>query len=722
MSFGNNRSRAGQRRGFGLHFATTPFILIAAALLLGAPRAALAQGHGVGIAKTCESPRKVGDVTICRIQVSYNDGFGDTLSITDVFDIVNPEVPGGETTIPFGSGGVRIETAEGNTTAETGGTLPVLIGPPGSTAFGLPGDDERGVVTFIQDVYVIVESDGSLVQDQANVSVIDLCDAPGTIGCSSIANIVQFTAASIVIHPDILIQKSASRDSVCPEGTDVTYNYQVTNIGDVDLCGLVQGPQDPCEGFELEVIDDTAPCMVPDPVLVNGFNMGDLDQDGLLNDAEEFDDDNGNGTWDPGEDWVDENDNDIRDPAETWFYQCTSPDVDATVINTGTATGVAIFAGEAIEGCIATDDDMAAVTVLPPPPCEIGGPTSVCEGTTHSYTAPPGLVYSWSTLDNCGVIQGASNLQSVSINFPNDGLCTVLLTVMDFNDPACEAMCVLPVTVNPPPPCVINGLIDEVCEGGQLTFSGPADMTSFLWGTIGGCGTIIGPNDLQMVTIMFPTVGSCTVQLYVTDTNGCSSGPCERVVTVNDNPIANPNNDAICEGGTGEICADASGGSGSYLYSWTGPGGFTSDLPCIMVSVAGDYCVVVTDANTDCVSVEECGTLTVNPNPPCSITPPLGSICEGGQGIFSGPAGADTYDWSTTCGTIIGPDDQQNVTIMFGDAGNCTINLTTTIADTKCTSTCSLPVEVNEIPEADPNDVTVCEGDSGEICANAIGG
>ncbi|MCP3948999.1 hypothetical protein, partial [Herbaspirillum sp.] len=280
------------------------------------------------------------------------------------------------------------------------------------------------------------------------------------------------------------------------------------------------------------------------------------------------------------------------------------------------------------------------------------------------------------------------------------------------------------LTVTPNPPCSITPPTTPICAGGQGVFSGPGGGNLvYAWSTT--CGTIVGPDDQQNVTIDFGAAGDCTVSLIVTvPGNPPCQTSCEIPVTINENPAADPNDETICEGESAEICANATGGSGNYTYSWTGPGGFTSDEACITVSDAGDYCVVVTDADTGCTSDEACGTLTVIANPPCSITPDSDDpVCAGDTRTYTGPGGANiVYAWSTDCGAIDGPDDQQSVTILFGDAGNCTIGLTTTIADTTCTSTCSLPVEVNEIPEADPNDVTVCEGDSGEICANAIGG
>ena len=82
--------------------------------------------------------------------------------------------------------------------------------------------------------------------------------------------------------------------------------------------------------------------------------------------------------------------------------------------------------------------------------------------------------------------------------------------------------------------------------------------------------------------------GDCTVNLTVTVSGNppCESS-CELPITINENPSADPNDAAICEGFSAEICANASGGSGNYTYAWTGPGGFTAITECIAVTVAG---------------------------------------------------------------------------------------------------------------------------------------
>ncbi|MHC5113593.1 MAG: DUF7507 domain-containing protein, partial [Planctomycetota bacterium] len=627
-------------------------------------------GHGVGVQAICLGPQCELETTECLFVVSYNDQFGDTTAILEAFDVVDPE--GAAIRVPAAPDSLNIESATGNTTAVPGpfGGV-ILIGPAGSTLNGLPGIPIDGEVVFTQNIYVIQEGDPDPLPHRASFLVMDLCDDPDTQGCSSLPALLQFPAATDIVHPQIMVEKSADPARVC-EGVDtsVDFTFTVTNIGDIglenvelvdSLCGIVAGP---------------------DSGDVNGNSILDLD--------------------------------------ETWIYTCTE------IINSTTMTSVTV-SGEA-EGetadCIDTDTLEFEIPGNPPPTCEIIGDDAVCVGGTLMFTGPPDMAsYSWSTVGGCGTIVGPADQQMVTIQFPNTGPCTVQLSVTDQN--GCdEGPCSLVVTVHPEPPCSITPPAGPNCEGGSGTFTGPAGLAGYLWETT--CGTIVGPNDQQSVTIMFGTAGPCTVTLTTTSgTTPPCVNECQIDFTVDENPTANPDNATVCEGGSAQICANPTGGSGNYACAWTGPGGPIAGTDCcITVSTAGQYCVVVTDTDTGCMSPEACGTLTVTPNPPCTITPPTTPICAGGQGVFTGPGGAGlTYLWSTDCGTIIGPNNQQSVTIEFGAAGDCMVNLTVTVpGQPPCETSCMIPVTINDPPSATPNTAAFCEGSFDEISANPTGG
>lgn len=137
------------------------------------------------------------------------------------------------------------------------------------------------------------------------------------------------------------------------------------------------------------------------------------------------------------------------------------------------------------------------------------------------------------------------------------------------------------------------------------------------------------------------------------------------------------NTNISCNGGNeGFIKLTISGGSGVYIYSWTGPNGFTATTSEIYGLKAGVYTCMVKDLN-GCI---------LTPSPSFTLTEPTvlsiastnsisddGSFsinCNGGTGwinitVSGGSIGKYKYNWSTTNGSgiINGQKDQNALTV-----------------------------------------------------------
>ncbi|MCH4552525.1 LamG-like jellyroll fold domain-containing protein, partial [Aestuariibaculum lutulentum] len=104
----------------------------------------------------------------------------------------------------------------------------------------------------------------------------------------------------------------------------------------------------------------------------------------------------------------------------------------------------------------------------------------------------------------------------------------------------------------------------------------------------------------------------------ITDSKGCStsatvtiSQPSQIAISI-DNKV-----DVICNGdNTGSINISATGGTGTFNYSWTGPAGFTSTSKDISGLINGMYIVTVTDSNncsaTKTVIIDQSPELTMD--------------------------------------------------------------------------------------------------------------
>jgi uncharacterized repeat protein (TIGR01451 family) len=289
----------------------------------------------------------------------------------------------------------------------------------------------------------------------------------------------------------------------------------------------------------------------------------------------------------------------------------------------------------------------ASVDVRELPACNIDGDDDVCVGNTKTYTTTVGAEYNrvWSASSNppgiCSFVGGNTG-GSVQINFNAAGTCTVKLVISDPADPTvCNTMCTYIVDVHPQPPCDIDGP-EVVCADGSI-------------------------------------------QKYFT--------------TVGDGY----NKQWSFESTPGGICAIIGPADG--------------DTVCVQFTGEGDCTVtlVVTDPDDP----EDCRTecdmdIEVREAPPCDIEGPGGQdpiteSCVGDTLEFSTPHyPAYEVTWSVgenppgTC-TILGPTDEGTVTVVFTDAGLCTLKLT--VVDPAnpdgCDATCELILTSNPLPPCD---------------------
>lgn len=245
------------------------------------------------------------------------------------------------------------------------------------------------------------------------------------------------------------------------------------------------------------------------------------------------------------------------------------------------------------------------------------------------YQVPSsGISYIWSN--------GATT-QTINVSPTQTTTYSVTVTAPDICDGGAAD---LTVTVFEGPDVNITGN-SEICKGESTVLTAnSATATNYIWSN---------GSTAQSITVS-PLVNT-TYFVTVTDANGCSSTAAKTVTTNPDLQVTLLPNE-ICEGSNLVITSTVNGGTPVYIYSWTGPNGFTSSSQSInrvgaTVSMSGLYSLTVTDSRgcSGTAGVQA----VVSPNPTLVATS-NSPVCFGDQiSLFATPSGgtpAFTYTWS----------------------------------------------------------------------------
>lgn len=313
-------------------------------------------------------------------------------------------------------------------------------------------------------------------------------------------------------------------------------------------------------------------------------------------------------------------------------------------------------------------------------PAACGGPnTGAVNATVSGGTSP--YTYQWS---------GPSSFSATTEDISSLAAGVYTLVARDANN--CSNTTVW--NVNPPGLFTITGVLSNyngfnvACRNGS---NGSIDVS-----VIGGTGPYTyawnGPGAYTATSEDIAGVVAGLYTFTVTDALGCSSAQSFTLSqttaiynTLTPAIAANGYNVSCFGGSNGSISASPGGGVGSFSYTWSGPGSFTSNSQNISGRIAGTYTLVVTDQN----SCSQSSSVTLTQPVQLSVNIGVNNqvSCFGGNNAratttVTGGVAPYTFSWNTVPvkTTAMATNlTAGSYTCTVTDANGCTANASVTI-------------------------------------------
>lgn len=333
-----------------------------------------------------------------------------------------------------------------------------------------------------------------------------------------------------------------------------------------------------------------------------------------------------------------------------------------------------------VNGCssgLLTFSSVTQVSVVPGPTLSVNSAT-ICQGESATLNVSGATNYTWQP--------GGSNASSVTFN----PLVTTIYTIT--GTPSGTANCISTATTNIDVNVAVPAFPTNngpICEGTTLNLNVAAAST-YTWNGPGGYVSNQQNPSIPNATTNENGVYSVTL----TSVSGCTTTASTSVTIV---PLPVPvvaNNGPLCSGQDLNLT-----GSGSTVYSWSGPNGFFSNLASPTITNAtpaatGIYNLI---AGVGSCTVAVSTNVIVNPSPTASMGY-SGAACAGLPMTLTGNGGT-TYSWQGPGG--FSSSDQNPVFISnVGNSGTFSLTVADAIG---CLNTATMSVLIYPIPVADFN-------------------
>jgi hypothetical protein len=364
------------------------------------------------------------------------------------------------------------------------------------------------------------------------------------------------------------------------------------------------------------------------------------------------------------------------------------------------------------------------VTLDPSQPGAITGATSVCQGSSHTYSISSvsgATSYNWTLPSGWS---GSSSSTSIIATAGASG-GTISVAANNSCGSGTSRTLAVGVTSTPSQPGAISGST-SVCPGSTNTYSisSVSGATSYTWTLPSGW------SGSSTSTSIIATAGASGGTISVTANNSCGSGTSRTlavgVTSTPSQPGAISGSTSVCPGSTNTY--SISSVSDATSYTWTLPSGWSgsSTSTSIIATAGASGGTISVAANNSCGSGTS-RTLTVGvkstPSQPGAITGAT-SVCQGSSHTYSisSVSGATSYTWTLPSGwsgsssstSIIATAGASGGTISVAANNSCGSGTSRTLA-VGVTSTTSQPGAITGA-------TSVCQGSSHTYSISSVSG
>ncbi|MFT3911568.1 MAG: M12 family metallo-peptidase [Ferruginibacter sp.] len=367
-----------------------------------------------------------------------------------------------------------------------------------------------------------------------------------------------------------------------------------------------------------------------------------------------------------------------------------------------------------------TVNTAAAITTQPTSATE-------CSGSNHTFSSTAtgsNLTYQWqvSTGGPFTNIAGATsaNLLLTAVTL---GMTGYQYQVIVSGTGACAASVTstaVTLTVVPGgnPSITTQPTGASVCSGDNTSFTvvSPSIGVTYQWqvSTGGPFSNIAGATSATYSFVAAQGDDGNQYQVVIsTPCGSTTSTPVGLIVNTAANITDQPDNVTLCAGADATFTVTATGTGLSYQWQSSTGGPFTNiagataatlSIPAVNIGLNGTQYQVVVSGTGTCAAPNTSNTVTLNVNamPTANAAADITTVCSGGSVELSTPAGAGSYSWTASSGTVANPTSATTTVNPVVDPANPSAPLdivyTVTATTAGCSSTSSVTVTASPLP------------------------